>query len=86
MTYAILPLTNDPRQAFTTGVMPDGAPFRAQISVRRLPAARGRRRSPPGGWGGGGDISSCRRLPVSGSSVSSWAGPVPRTTCRTLRS
>ena len=52
MTYAILPLTNDPRQAFTAGVMPDGAPFHAQISVRWLPAAWGRRRSPPGGRGG----------------------------------
>ncbi len=54
MTYAILPLTNDPRQVFTAGVMPDGAPFRAQVSVRRIPAAWGRRRSPPGGRGGGG--------------------------------
>ena len=52
MTYAILPLTNDPWQVFTAGVMLDGEPFRAQIPVRRLPAAWGRRRSPPGGRGG----------------------------------
>ena len=52
MTYAILPLTNDPWQVFTADVMLDGEPFHAQISVRWLPAAWGRRRSPPGGRGG----------------------------------
>ena len=39
MTYAILPLTNDPWQVFTADVMLDGEPFHAQISVRWLPAA-----------------------------------------------
>ena len=40
MTYAILPLTNDPWQVFTADVVIDGEPFHAQISVRWLPAAR----------------------------------------------
>lgn len=39
MTYAILPLTNDPWQVFTVDVVIDGEPFHAQISVRWLPAA-----------------------------------------------
>ena len=43
MTYAILPLTNDPWQVFTADVLLDGEPFHAQISVRWLPAAWGRR-------------------------------------------
>jgi len=34
MTYAILPLTNDPWQVFTADVLLDGEPFHAQISVR----------------------------------------------------
>ena len=39
MTYAILPLANDPWQVFTADVEIDGDPFHAQISVRWLPAA-----------------------------------------------
>ena len=39
MTYAVLPLTNDPWQVFTADVMIDGEPFHAQISVRWLSAA-----------------------------------------------
>ena len=39
MTYAILPLTEDPWQVFTLDLTIDGEPFHAQIEIRYLPAA-----------------------------------------------
>ena len=39
MTYTILPLTEDPWQAFTLDLTIDGEPFHAQAEIRYLPAA-----------------------------------------------
>ena len=38
MTYAILPLTEDPWQVFTLDLSIDGEAFHAQIEIRYLPA------------------------------------------------
>jgi len=38
MTYAILPLTEDPWQVFTLDLTIDGEAFHAQIEIRYLPA------------------------------------------------
>ena len=38
MTYAVLPLTEDPWQVFTLDVMINGGPFHAQIELRYFPA------------------------------------------------
>lgn len=38
MTYAVLPLTEDPWQAFTLDVSIDGEPFHAGVELRYLPA------------------------------------------------
>ena len=38
MTYAILPLTEDPWQVFTVDLMINGDPFHAQVEIRYLPA------------------------------------------------
>ena len=39
MTYAVLPLTEDPWQVFTLDLMLDGEPLHAQIELRYFPAA-----------------------------------------------
>ena len=38
MTYATLPLTEDPWQVFTVDLTINGAPFHAQVEIRYLPA------------------------------------------------
>ena len=38
MTYAMLPLTEDPWQVFTVDLTINGAPFHAQVEIRYLPA------------------------------------------------
>ncbi len=38
LTYAELPLTDDPRQVFTTDVSIDGTPFHAKVEIRYLSA------------------------------------------------
>ena len=38
MTYAILPLTEDPWQVFTVDLTINGDPFHAQVDIRYLPA------------------------------------------------
>ena len=42
LTYTELPLTNDPRQVFTTDLSPDATPLHARIEIRYLSA--------PGRW------------------------------------
>lgn len=36
LTYAELPLTNDPRQVFTTDLSPDATPLHARMEIRYL--------------------------------------------------
>lgn len=38
LTYIELPLTNDPRQVFTTDLSPDATPLHARIEIRYLSA------------------------------------------------
>ena len=38
MTYAMLPLTEDPWQVFTVDLTINGDPFHAQVEIRYLPA------------------------------------------------
>ena len=38
LTYTELPLTNDPRQVFTTDLSPDATPLHARIEIRYLSA------------------------------------------------
>ena len=38
MTYAILPITEDPWQVFTVDLTINGEPFHAQVEIRYLPA------------------------------------------------
>ena len=42
LTYTEFPLTNDPRQVFTTDLSPDATPLHARIEIRYLSA--------PGRW------------------------------------